>query len=168
MSLADLFSVHSGAGEQSPVPFVVVEMPGKPEGKKAHESRYVPPNPSKGRMKGFIHNYTPKQTEQYQTRLAWLAKAAMKGRPPLAAGVPIAMRLFVMIPIPKSWPARDRDAALVGTLWPTVKPDDDNYCKALDALNGIVWTDDCQRCRTLIVKEYAENPGLIIEVYKLI
>jgi Holliday junction resolvase RusA-like endonuclease len=56
---------------------------------------------------------------------------------------------------------------LVGKRWPTVKPDDDNYCKALDALNGVVWDDDCQRCRTLIVKEYAENPGLIVEVFKL-
>lgn len=146
----------------------MISLAGAPRGKQAHKSRWVPPNPSKGRFKGFIHNYLPKETEKYQQAMAKAAQRAMGNKPVIPAGVPFGMRLFIMVPVPKSWPKRDRDAALAGTIFPTVKPDDDNVSKALDALNGVVWADDCQRCRSLLWKEYAENPGIIIEVYKLV
>lgn len=167
MAVGDLFDIFQGVGK-SPAPFVVITVPGDPQGKKAHESRWVPPNPARGRFKGFIHNYLPKQTEVYQNKIAATAKRAMAGRPMIPAGEPFAMRMFIVLPVPKSWPRRDRDAALAGTIWPTVKPDDDNVSKALDALNGVVWADDAQRCRSLLWKDYGEKPGLIIEVYKLV
>ena len=90
----------------------------------------------------------------------------MRGRSPLNEA--LAVRIFAMIPIPKSWPAKKRDAALVGLIYPDGRPDWDNYGKiASDALNKVVWEDDGQIVKSLVVKEYAENPGLIIEVFKL-
>jgi Holliday junction resolvase RusA-like endonuclease len=126
--------------------------------------RYVAPGAS-GRA-GFVHVYTPKQTEVYETALKWKGKAAMRGRPPLEG--PLAVRIFVMLPIPKSWPAKRRNAALVGLIWPSGRPDWDNFGKILcDAMNGTIWADDGQIVRALVVKEYAEKPGIIAEIYKL-
>jgi len=153
-------------GAAPAAPFIIVEVPGDPQGKKAHESRYVRGNPTTGR-KGFIHNYLPAQTADYQNHIAKCARRAMVGKQIIGPGIPFAMRLFMMMPVPMSWSKSKRDAALAGTLYPTVKPDDDNCSKALDALNGVVWHDDSQRVRSLLWKEYGENPGLIIEVYLL-
>lgn len=158
---ADLFAVLDGAAT-SAAPFVTVVFPGNPRGKGRPRSRIAGKGP-----KQFVHVYTDPKTAKFEADLAWIAKGAMKGRQPLAAGVPIAVRMFVMVPIPVSWPKRDRDAALVGTMFPTSKPDSDNYLKILDAFNEIVWADDSQICRSLVVKEYGEKPGLIIEVYTL-
>lgn len=162
--LANLLELMDGTAKA--VPFVVVEVPGNPQGKKAHESRYVPRNPRTGRG-GFIHNYLPAQTAHYQNHIAACAHKAMLGKTMIGPGIPFAMRLFIMMPIAESWPQWKRDAALAGTIYPTAKPDDDNCSKVLDALNGVVWHDDSQRVRSLLWKEYAENPGLIIEVYLL-
>lgn len=162
--IATLFELMEGAAPA--VPFVVIEVPGDPEGKKAHESRYVPKSARTGRG-GFIHNYLPAQTVKYQERIAGYARKAMIGKAMIGPGEAFAMRLFIMMPIPQSWPRWKRDAALAGTIYPTGKPDDDNVSKALDALNGIVWHDDSQRVHSLLWKEYGENPGLIIECYRL-
>ena len=159
----DLFSV-TGVGP-APTPFVVIEAPGQPLGKGRPRFRYVPPNPATGRA-GFVHTYTPKETEQAEETIAWRGKAAMRGRPLLEG--PLAVRLFAMMEVPKSWPARRRDAALSGQVFHTSAPDGDNIFKlATDALTGIVWNDDRQIARHLVVKEYAENAGLILEVYTL-
>lgn len=108
--------------------------------------------------------YTDKDTAAYEAALKWKGKAAMRGRLPLEG--PLAVRIFAMVPIPISWPAARRDAALVGTIKPIGKPDWDNYAKiAGDALNETVWKDDSQIVTALTVKEYAENPGLIVEVF---
>ena len=80
--------------------------------------------------------YTPPETEAYETALKWQAKAAMRGRPRLDG--PIGVRIFVMLPVPKSWSKKDRDAALSGIIKPTSRPDWDNYAKAIDALNETV------------------------------
>lgn len=116
--------------------------------------------------KPYVHVYTDSDTEKYETAVAWQAKAAMKGREPFDG--PLAMRVFAMMPIPKSWPRRDRDAALAGTIFHMSTPDGDNIFKAVaDALNKIAYDDDKQIVRHLVVKEYAERPGLIVELYRL-
>lgn len=164
----DLFDIFNGASPLAP--FVVIEVPGPPRGKQAHESRWIKvkvPRLIKGKLRhGFLQNYTPKETELYQEQVAKLARHAMVGKQMIPAGAQFWMRLYIILPVPPSWPKRDRDAALTGALAATEKPDDDNVSKALDALNGIVWADDKQRTRSLIVKEYGERPGLIIEVYR--
>jgi Holliday junction resolvase RusA-like endonuclease len=158
----DLFSVTGAATEA--VPFVSVSMAGPPCGKGRPRFRWVPPGAS-GRP-GFVHTYTPAQTVSIETALKWKGKAAMRGRPLLEG--PLAVRLFAMMPVPQSWPNKRRDAALTGLIFHTSTPDGDNIFKLVaDGLNGAVYVDDKQIVRHAVFKEYAENPGLIVEVYKL-
>lgn len=90
----------------------------------------------------------------------------MKGRKPLEG--PLAVRIFVMLPVPKSWSNKQRDAALTGMTRPISRGDFDNYAKAVcDSLNKIVYLDDSQIVTALIVKEYAERPGIIAEIFEL-
>lgn len=169
----DLFAVLDGAAANA-APFVVITMPGKPRGKGDQDQRIIIPRPgtkswANGRRQPFAVRYLDKATEAYMGELAQHAKNAMRraGKSPIPLGTPIAIRLFAIFPVPKSWSNRDRDAALAGTIFPTGKPDNDNIAKQADAFKGIVWDDDAQVCRTLIVKEYGEKPGIIIEVYLL-
>jgi Holliday junction resolvase RusA-like endonuclease len=67
--------------------------------------------------------------------------------------------------VPRSWPAKKRDAALTGVVRPTGRPDWDNLAKSgLDALNGIVFADDSQVVEATVKKVYSEVPLLRIEV----
>jgi Holliday junction resolvase RusA-like endonuclease len=158
---ADLFAVVDNGAVQA-VPFVVIEHVCHPRGKGRPRGRIV--KPRHGPM--FINFYTDSDTVDFERALAWRAEGAMKGRPPLEG--PLAIRIYAMMPIPKSWPNRDRDAALAGTKFHMSTPDVDNIGKiCLDSLNGIVWSDDKQVVRVYCHKEYAENPGLIIETFKL-
>lgn len=156
----DLFSITGDGSTPSPV--VVVTHPGPPRGKGRPRFRYVQP---KGRAYGFVTTYTDAETKAYEDALRWRGKAAWGSRPLIDQA--FAVRLFAMLPIPASWSIKKRDAALSGQIYPTVKPDDDNILKFLDAFNGVIWTDDAKRVRSLVVKEYAERPGLIVEVYTL-
>lgn len=161
--MGDLFAVLDNGGAPAS-PFVVVEVPCDPRGKGRPRSRVVVPK----FKRPFVHVYPDPADVAYEKVIAWRAKAAMRGKQPIPAGQPVAVRIFVLVPIPKSWPKRDRDAAVVGTMFPTSKPDQDNYAKSVcDAFNGIVWADDSQICRSLVVKEYGESPGLLVEVYLL-
>jgi Holliday junction resolvase RusA-like endonuclease len=148
----------------SSAPYVTVTLAGIPVPKGRPRFRYVPPGRD-GRA-GFVHVYTPKETEVYEEALKWKAKAALRGRPLLDG--PLAIRIFVMLPVPRSWPIKKRDAALVGTICPDGRPDWDNFGKIFcDAMNKTLWLDDGQVVRALVIKEYAENPGIIAEIYKL-
>ena len=81
---------------------------------------------------------------------------------------PLAVRLFAMMPVPKSWPNKRRDAALAGLIFHTSTPDGDNIFKlCADGLNGAIYVDDKQIVRHVVIKEFAENPGIIFEVFKL-
>jgi Holliday junction resolvase RusA-like endonuclease len=158
---SSLLSLALGAG-QKPAPFVTISLAGPPVPKGRPRFRYVQP---KGRP-GFVTVYTPKETEDYEKALAWKGKGAMAGRAPLEG--PLVACIYAMLPVPKSWSIKKRDAALSGAMRPVSKPDWDNYGKiASDALNKVVYLDDSQIVTALVMKEYCENPGLIVEIYTL-
>jgi len=158
----DLFAVVDAKNGALPAPFVVVEHPCEPRGKGRPRGRIVKPKNGPA----FISFYTDSDTENYEKALAWRARAAMRGKPPETG--PVAIRVFAMMPIAKSWPNREKDAALAGTKFHMGTPDTDNILKAvLDAFNGIVFADDKQVVRHYCHKEYGENPGIIAECYRL-
>lgn len=169
--MGDLFAIIDNGGAASQVaPLVVVEHPGPPRGKGRPRLRIVTPRPgtkswNNGKRIPFSIVYTDDKTKAYELALKKRANIAMGTKPPFKG--PLGIRIFIMLPIPKSWPAHKRDAALAGTLLPTCKPDHDNVVKMLDAFNETVWDDDTQVVRCLCVREYAESPGLIVEVYRL-
>lgn len=127
----------------------------------------VPGIPSgKGRprfVKATGRAYTPAKTTAYESLIAYAGAVAMQGQQPFTG--PLGMKLTAVFPIPASWPKKRRTEAH----WHTGKPDGDNIIKAAgDALNGIVWADDCQLARTAISKVYGDVPGLHVIVEALV
>jgi Holliday junction resolvase RusA-like endonuclease len=109
------------------------------------------------------HPYTPAKTRAYEREMAQAGKAAMRGREPLTG--PLNVAVTAIMGVPPSWSAKKRDAALVGAIWPTGRPDADNCQKAaFDSLNGICWRDDSQIVRATIEKRYGEEPLIKIEI----
>jgi Holliday junction resolvase RusA-like endonuclease len=110
--------------------------------------------------------YTPAATRKYEAHGRLAAQLAMNGRPPITA--PVRAEIVVDLPVPASWSAKRRDAALRGDVRPSSRPDTDNYIKAaLDAVNAIVATDDSLIVDLVAVKRYARVPQLTITVTPL-
>lgn len=114
-------------------------------------------------MRGFARVYTPPGTVTEETNIRWFAKMAMAGREPFA-GVALELRMTAYLPIPESWSAKRRAMAARGETLPIVRPDFDNIAKLVDALAHIVWRDDAQVTDAHILKRYAAEPRLEIEV----
>jgi Holliday junction resolvase RusA-like endonuclease len=126
------------------------------------------PPTAKGRpritRRGFA--YTPTKTRKYEAHGRLAAHLAMNGRPPIA--VPVRAEITIDLPVPASWSAKRRDAALRGDIRPTTRPDCDNYVKsALDTINAIVVTDDGLVVDLVATKRYARAPQLTIVVAPL-
>jgi Holliday junction resolvase RusA-like endonuclease len=127
---------------------------------------FVPGQPigkARPRITRAGHAYTPKKTVDYERSIAWQARAAMRGM--LAVPFPVAIHVRMHFGVPQSWGRADKAAALTGILLPTTKPDADNVLKAVkDALNQIVYVDDCQVVEGTFSKRYAELPGVDVTV----
>lgn len=114
------------------------------------------------RMTRSGHAYTPAKTRSYESALRYAAQQEMGDRPLLEG--PLAVALVVQVAIPAGWPKWKQEAALVGGVLPTVKPDWDNQAKVLDSLNKVVWSDDQQIVRATVSRAYASKPRLIVRV----
>jgi Holliday junction resolvase RusA-like endonuclease len=103
--------------------------------------------PKFARMGKFVRTYSPKTD--------WFGLVYMQGlqnKPSEAYDTPLKLMLQFVLPKPKSAPK--------GKQWPSVRPDIDNYEKAvLDALTQAgMWTDDGLICEMFTSKVYAK-PG---------
>lgn len=125
---------------------------------KKHCARIVHP---RGRN-SFVHEYDDPESAEWKQTIRAIAERYMRGRLPTA--LPVALLVHAFRPVPESWSKRDRELALLGAILPTSKPDDDNYLKIRDALNGVVWNDDAQCCDSRVLKLYSARPALRIEV----
>ena len=111
---------------------------------------------------GGRHRFTPKKQRSEQTLIGLLAARAMAGRTMLTGA--IDLRVGAFFEVPKSWTKAKRAAALQGQPHRS-KPDADNICKLLkDALNNVVWVDDCQVSDLAIRKRYSDTARLVIEI----
>ncbi len=106
------------------------------------------------------HVYTPQTTRDYESLLKAAAIEVMNGRRPIAK--PVAVTVQAYLQIPKSWPKKKRETAY----YVDTKPDVDNF-KFIDALNGVVWTDDKLATDLFINKRYNPNPRLEIIVQEM-
>lgn len=137
---------------------VVIELPGPPVAWARTRVNIA------GRSRKF---FTPKDQRDYASALQWEAKSAMKGRALLTGA--LSINVTARLPIPPSWTKKKQEAARAGSILPTSKPDYDNFAKlAGDALNCIVYRDDAQICDGRVVKVYATNPSLRIEIAELV
>lgn len=138
---------------------VKILVPGIPQG-KGRARAFIRRG---GRGAGTTGHYTPEKTRSYEGVIAAMAQAAMAGRALLTA--PLLIEVIAVMPVPPSWPAWKRAAALRGEVLPTTKPDLDNIEKALkDGFNQVVWRDDAQVVHCVKSKRYGDTPGVMVTV----
>ncbi|PWC97721.1 RusA family crossover junction endodeoxyribonuclease [Azospirillum sp. TSO5] len=124
--------------------------------------------------------YTPGQTRTYESDLRRTAQHAMRTAGLSVITGPVRVCLLAEEEVPESWARWKRDAALLGLIRPTVKPDADNIIKMLDALNpvkhkiagkkvteDVVWSDDAVVVEIQFEKHYSATPGLTVTVTPL-
>lgn len=110
----------------------------------------------------FVTSYTPGKTRKYEDQVKFVAGNVMNGRPLLTGA--LYVRLTAFLPVPQSWSKKKQGQALNGDIFPTKRPDLDNFAKVLDALNCVVFADDSQIVRSESMKVYSDRPRLLIEV----
>lgn len=108
--------------------------------------------------------YTPGATADAERSFRSLA---MAHRPAEPLEGPLFVQLVFGVPIPQKshwWHA----AAVARCVWPTPRPDLDNYEKlVLDALNRIFWRDDSQIVKVEKMKAYAPSPFISVRISKI-
>jgi Holliday junction resolvase RusA-like endonuclease len=93
---------------------------------------------------------------EHWTATAWPSREAM------------IVDVTFVLPVPQSWPAWKRAAALESLIRPTCRPDVDNLVKLTkDALNGILWLDDSQIVGLTATKVYGDTPSTVIEAREI-
>lgn len=115
---------------------------------------------------GFAARYMPKETVEYEAKCRREAAASMRGRALFTGPVELKMQFFY--PIPASWSKKKQEAARLGRVVPTRKPDATNVAKAVeDGFTGAVWVDDCQVVDHHITKRFSDNPCVVAIVTPL-
>jgi len=103
--------------------------------------------------------YTPKKTRDFEEALALQGFAQYKDSPLKEA---LVVDITVFIKRPKSVTRR----------YHTIKPDADNFCKAiLDSMTGVLWIDDCQVIKVTTSKQYCEGnqvAGIELKVHEVV
>lgn len=115
--------------------------------------------PKFARRGSFVTVYDPKKSKDWKETVAWEAKR--RHYKPLEGA--LRMVLTFRLRKPKSVPK--------SRIWPTVRPDLDNYVKACkDGLNGICYKDDSQVVILEAKKEYAKDgfvPGVVVSIEEI-
>lgn len=113
------------------------------------------------------HTYTPTKTRDYEEVVKDAARHAMGSTEPLEA--PVALAVVVFVPIPASWSKKRQEAAKNKDIYPTTRPDSDNYAKlVMDACNGILFVDDCQVVDLHVSKNYCTFPRIEVTLVEKI
>lgn len=112
----------------------------------------------------FVSTYDPPKSKAYKELVAQYAREQYHGEP---LDCPLYIVLNVFRPVQKSISKIERARRLSGAHRPTVKPDIDNYFKAVtDACTGIVWRDDALIVDAKMGKYYSEEPRVEIYVWR--
>lgn len=113
----------------------------------------------------FIRMYDPPKTAKFKKQLRALA-TEMYHDAPLEGEIYLKVAFYRKIQ--KSVSKKEHDRRVSGAHRPIVKPDLDNYIKStLDALNGVIWTDDATIVELNTSKWYADDPRIEIEVKEI-
>ena len=113
------------------------------------------------RRGNFVQTYTPDKTRNYEALLKDAAIEAMGSSEPLET--PVSLYLYIRVPIPKSCTKKRLEAISNGSEKPIKKPDSSNILKSVeDAMNGVVYKDDCQIINHHMTRVYSSLPGVDI------
>ena len=110
----------------------------------------------------FIRMYDPPKTAKFKKQLRALAAETYHDAPLEGE---IYLKVAFYRKVQKNVSKKEHDRRVSGARRPIVKPDLDNYIKStLDALNGVIWTDDAAIVELNTSKWYADDPRIEIEV----
>lgn len=108
--------------------------------------------------------YTPKATTQHEHQV----RTAAAERFPFPLSGALRLEVIAFMPIPRSLPKAEREAALLGMKRPATRPDADNIAKLIaDALNGLAYQDDNQIVELEARKFYGVEPRTIVRVVRV-
>lgn len=111
-------------------------------------------------IRGRGRLFEPKENAHSKKHIVDHALAAWGDRP--LTEEPIALTLETVWEWPASWSKKKRERSRG---WKTSRPDLDNIVKIYkDALNGVVWKDDCQVVRESISKRYGDRPSSLLRL----
>jgi len=113
------------------------------------------------RRGNFVQTYTPDKTRNYEALLKEAAIEAMGSSEPLET--PVSLYLYIRVQIPKSFSKKKVQECLNGLEQPMKKPDSSNVLKSVeDAMNGVVYKDDCQIINHHMTRVYSTLAGVDI------
>lgn len=97
--------------------------------------------------------YTPEKTKQAERDIVLLVNNYMRQKGLAISDGPLAVTLVFQFKSDKP------------TFHHTKRPDLDNLAKTvLDAMNNLVYLDDCQVCRLICEKQYGVSDGIFLTV----
>lgn len=143
----------------SAVAKLVFEVPGEPVAKGRPQAKA---RRGKG-GKTYVAQITPEKTVRYESTVALFAAQAMAGRPLLQG--PLWMSVVAFFARPKS-----HEKMATAPRWVTKKPDSSNVLKAAeDALNGVVYQDDCIVAHSEISRQWCNDgrPRIVVSIGEL-
>lgn len=113
----------------------------------------------------YVSTYDPPKSRGYKEYIKQIARQELHIEP-LTGSIRINVKVYRGIQ--KSGSKLTRRKKQDGIIRPTVKPDTDNYYKAVsDALTGILWKDDNQIVEIHVGKWYSDQPRVEIEVEEI-
>ena len=116
------------------------------------------------RFSKFGHVYTTPKTRAYENIVK---STAIDNRVPCITTA-LRVELIIYKSIPKSFSKKKRELANEGKIYPVVKPDIDNYVKAvLDGLNGVLFVDDKQIVDFRAAKRYSDRPRVEVTAWSV-
>ena len=108
---------------------------------------------------------TPKWMRAHKALIQKLFNAKYPRHEPMTG--PLMVRMTAVFAIPKSFNAKQHQAALEGKLFVTKRPDKDNIEKLIyDSLNKLAWVDDSQ-CSGGCIKRYGEPERIDVSIEEL-
>lgn len=131
---------------------IQLEILGKPMGKQ---------RPRLGRY----GTYTPDKTVNYENLVKLSFMNKYKNFTPIEKPIKATIKAYFMPP-PSYSEKKKRE--LITQVHYTHKPDVDNTTKIiLDSLNKIAYIDDAQICDLRVIKQYAEQDKVIVEIEEI-
>lgn len=114
----------------------------------------------------YVHAYENKKITMYKRMIAATYQSYFGAVKPTEKA--IAVDVVFYRPVQKSISKIERQRRLTGESLPAIKPDIDNYVKAiLDALNGVAFRDDKQIISLNAKKLYSDKPRTEIEIKEI-
>lgn len=112
---------------------------------------------------GRAQVFTSASQRRNQNDLIALMAAHAPDRPMEGA---LRLKVDVFLPVTISWSKTKKTKALIGTYWPTSRPDLDNYIKqVMDCMTKLrFWNDDSQVVTISAGKRFASKSYWLIEL----